>query len=157
VFASRIRKTALALSGAALLATSLMTPVVAAASPMTAAAQSSRAIVPVSDIRVTRLEAVGTGNPGERAFATFEVKNIGQQPMTFELHRDWASRNLVDGSYQQHPVNQNMTLAAGAAEKVTVNCDLPNAQFECYYLIVQARHLKGLDTNMQNNGADFAP
>ena len=158
MFSIRFRNVALALAGAALAATSLMTPVLAATpSPHMTVEDSTRFTVPVTDIQVTRVAAVGTGGAGERAWATFEVKNIGQQPMTFELATSWTSRRIADDSYHPHPANQNMTLAAGDAKQVTLRCDLPNAQYECYYFIAQARNLKGLDSNMSNNGADFQP
>ncbi len=163
MFATRFRNAALAFAGALVVATTLMTGVAAAApvpAANTASAEAASAqpkLDPrVADLQVIRTDQGGTGALGQRAWASFLVKNNGPHSMTFNLSTSVTKRLMINDSYSKVVTNNTMSLASGASKPIDLKCDV-DFLHECYYFIVQANQISGTDPNMQNNGADFAP
>ena len=163
MFAVRLRNAFLALAGAAIIASTLMTGVASADAtdnvPLPnggpGVTPKPHFTLPVTDIEVKRIAQGGSGAPGERAFATFRVKNIGSDAMTFDVTSSWSKRRIADDTYYPVTNKETVSMQPGQSKDVTMSCNVPNTQYECYYFVVTVNHFLGIDQNISNNGAAY--
>jgi hypothetical protein len=149
MFTAHVRKVALAFAGAVVVASTLLTSAAAAAPKPPG--------TPINDVQVTILERSGSGQRGERGYARFEVKNVGDQQMTFTLRSAWSKQNPFTDQYFPTTVDQVMTLNPGDAKPIELHCDPKNSNFRCYTYIVLAFNFDKTDANINNNGAQWTP
>jgi hypothetical protein len=153
MFITRFRNAALALAGALIVTTTLMTPVAAAAPAVSLTAPASAETRGIqhdfnlsrADIKVQGLNVTGSG--GSVTY-TFRVTNDGPDPMSFRMRTTSYARPA--GSSQMIPTDRTLigALQKGAHQDVTVTCSTAHI---CYSAHLFVDHVNGIDTDMTNN------
>jgi hypothetical protein len=160
MFASRFRKATLSLAGAALVATSLMTSIAAAAPadslPSSADVDSTVAAKPYIKLPLADLSVTPLGLTHDATFQNveyrFRVANNGPDRLTFRVEKKalWAYNGQPNGTQDQSAINY--VRSGGESFEVVVHCALSgDPSHYCNGADVKVTPVNGLDNNMANN------
>ena len=147
----RIRSAALAVVGSAVIATSLMTSVVAAAPAETVLAKKSRIDLPLTDVVVASMGFTADATVQNVEYR-FRVTNNGPDRIKFRYEKKayWAASGQFNGYQDQ--ATADVDKYPGEFVDVTVNCHLMgDPSHYCAGAQVKITPLNGLDTNLGNN------
>ena len=150
MIASRIRNAALALAGASLLTTSLMSPFTAAAAPITASAESASDLPIIklarADIQVQPLNKTGVGS---KVGYRFRVTNAGPDNIKYHVTTRAYFHDPASSHMQSQDFETDLTLANGASTTLAVTCDSPGNV--CYSGHLFVDKVYGIDPDTSNN------
>jgi hypothetical protein len=161
MFTTRVRKTALSLAGAAIVATSLMTSIAAAAPveslPLPPAAESvaakPRIDIPVADLSVTPL-SLSHDAAYQNVHYRFRIANNGPDRMTFkyQMKAYWLASGQPNGT--QDGGTYTVTKNSGEYIDVDMFCQIGgDPSHTCGAGEVTVTSINSLDNNTSNNSA----
>ena len=141
----QIRRAALALAGGAIVATSLMTSVAAAAP-----AEAPIIKIPAADLSVTRL-SLSHDAAYQNVDYRFRITNNGPSKMTFRYHifAYWAAYGQPNGT--QDGGTYTVTMNPGDTLDKTMSCHISGDGHTCNGGQVDLTLINSLDPNMSNN------
>lgn len=150
MFATRIRKSALAFAGAALLSTSLLAPFTAAAAPITAGPESLADLPTIklarADIQVQPLNKTGVGS---KVTYRFKVTNAGPDNIRYHVMTRAYFHDPASSHMQSQDFETDLNLANGASTTLAVTCDSPGNI--CYSGHLFVDRVYGIDPDTSNN------
>lgn len=128
MFATRIRTSALAFAGAALLSTSLLAPFTAAAAPISQPLSEAQAGIKLAraDIQVRPMGRTGVSSD---VTYKFNIKNAGPDKMTFHIDSRATFRKPGDHQVFSDDFSAQMTRENGETKAFDVVC---NSAHNCY-------------------------
>jgi hypothetical protein len=150
MLALRIRTSALALAGAALLSTTFLAPFTAAAAPITAGPESLTGLQPIKLARADiRVEPSNKSGSGGQVTYRFLVTNAGPDDIRFHVRTRAYFHDPASSHMQSQDFETDLNLQHGKSVELAVACNAPGDV--CYSGHLHVDKVYGIDPDMTNN------